>query len=152
MKLNNQTLMKSPQIDSVLKKRKKELQDFAGFARSFRLYIFSIERRGQLVIYVHTTPDWAQACPTTGSMCPSTSDLTENKVTCSTHQVSDHCRMVFETGKQSISWMEPGLQMLLKRYRFSMEDKNGGWSFWSRYELWVRRSLPTWLLCHRCPR
>ena len=30
--------MKSPQVDSVLKK-KKELQDFAGFARSFRLYI-----------------------------------------------------------------------------------------------------------------
>ena len=26
-----------------------------------------------------TTPDWAHACPTTGSICPSTSDLEQGK-------------------------------------------------------------------------
>ena len=45
--------------------------------------------------------------------------------------------MVYEMRKQSMAWMEHGLQIYLKRYPLSMEDKMAAGDFWTRYELWV---------------
>ena len=48
--------------------------------------------------------------------------------------------MVSEPRKQSMALMEHGLQILLKRYELSIEDKMAAGAL-VRYELWVERSL-----------
>ena len=40
-----------------------------------------------------------------------------------------------------MAWIEHGLQISLKRYTLSMEDKMAAGSLWMRYELWARRPL-----------
>ena len=40
-----------------------------------------------------------------------------------------------------MAWIEHGLQISLKRYALSMEDKMAAGSLWMRYELWARRPL-----------
>ena len=38
--------------------------------------------------------------------------------------------MVYEPRKQSMAWMEHGLQMAIKRYAFSVEDKMAAETMW----------------------
>ena len=49
--------------------------------------------------------------------------------------------MVSEARKQTMAWMEHGLQISLKRYALSMDDKIVARSIWARCELWVIRLL-----------
>ena len=53
---------------------------------------------------------------------------TEKYLITKTNRMAD-CRMVFETTKQSIARMERGLQISLKRYALSMEDKMAAGAF-----------------------
>ena len=49
--------------------------------------------------------------------------------------------MIFVTTKQLMACMEHGLQISLKRFALSMEDKMAAGSFWARYEQWATRPL-----------